>query len=113
AKPEQLVGQLLSSRARLEEAADGILDTSEQALLVRRGRGWSDADLALLDEAQALIIGPPTRYGHVIVDEAQDLTPMQLRMIGRRTAGAFTILGDVAQATGPVEYRSWDELAPQ
>jgi DNA helicase IV len=109
-KPEQLVGQLLSSPALLEEAADGILDASEQALLVRRGRAWSDADVALLDEASALLARPPTTYGHVIVDEAQDLTPMQLRMIGRRAAGSFTILGDVAQATGPVSYRRWEDL---
>jgi DNA helicase IV len=103
AKPEQIV-------RHLEQSADGILDADERRLLARRGRGWSDADLPLLDEAAALVHGPPTMYGHVIVDEAQDLTPMQLRMIGRRAAGAFTILGDVAQATGPVPYRRWAEL---
>ena len=43
----------------------------------------------------------------MIVDEAQDLTPMQLRMIARRARdGALTILGDVAQATGAVRYRA-------
>ncbi|HEY3050882.1 MAG TPA: 3'-5' exonuclease, partial [Gaiellaceae bacterium] len=42
----------------------------------------------------------------------QDLTPMQLRMVARRAGGAFTILGDVAQATGPIPYDSWDELLP-
>jgi DNA helicase IV len=110
AKPEQLVGQLLSSRTSLEEAAAGVFDADEQALLVRRGGGWSDADVALLDEAAELLVGAPRRYGHVIVDEAQDLTPMQLRMIGRRAGGTFTILGDMAQATGPVTYRTWDEL---
>jgi DNA helicase IV len=112
AKPEQLVGQLLTSRPRLEEAADGILERVEQELLLRRGRGWSNADVALLDEASSILVGPPRRFGHVIVDEAQDLTPMQLRMLARRTAGAFTLLGDVAQATGPIAYRSWDELLP-
>jgi DNA helicase IV len=112
AKPEQLLAQVLTARARLEEAAEGILDTAEQALLVRRGRGWSTADVALLDEASELLVGPPRRFGHVIVDEAQDLTPMQLRMLARRTAGAFTLLGDVAQATGPITYRTWDELLP-
>jgi DNA helicase IV len=112
AKPEQLVGQLLTSRGRLEEAADGILEPVEQELLVRRGRGWSNADVALLDEASSILVGPPRRFGHVIVDEAQDLTPMQLRMLARRMAGAFTLLGDVAQATGPIPYRSWDELLP-
>ena len=77
-----------------------------------RSRGWSEADLPLLDEARALIVGPPPQYGHVIVDEAQDLTPMQLRMVARRVAGGFTILGDIAQATGPIAYDRWDELLP-
>jgi DNA helicase IV len=111
-RPEQVVRQLLSSRARLAEAAAAILDPDEQALLGRAARGWSDADLPLLDEAGALLHGLPRAYGHVIVDEAQDLTPMQLRMVGRRVAGSFTILGDVAQATGPVSYSGWKELLP-
>jgi DNA helicase IV len=83
-------------------------------LSVMRGsrRGWSDADLALLDEARALLLGEPQRYGHVIVDEAQDLTPMQLRMVARRAGGGFTLLGDIAQATGPVSYDRWEELFP-
>jgi hypothetical protein len=77
-----------------------------------RSRGWSDADLALIDEARALISGPPQQYGHVIVDEAQDLTPMQLRMVARRASGGFTLLGDIAQATGPIAYDRWEELLP-
>jgi DNA helicase IV len=49
----------------------------------------------------------------VIVDEAQDLSPMQLLAISRRAIdGSLTILGDVAQATGPVVYRRWEELEP-
>jgi DNA helicase IV len=111
-KPEQVVRRLLSSRDALAAAADGVLDRSEQALL-RRGRGgWSDADLPLLDEARAVLHGDASRFGHVIVDEAQDLTPMQLRMVARRAAGSFTILGDIAQATGPIPYGRWDELLP-
>lgn len=111
-KPEQLVLRLVASRERLAEAAAGILDPDEQAMLHRTRSGWSDADLALLDEARALLDGPPPQFGHVIVDEAQDLTPMQLRMIARRAAGAFTILGDIAQATGPISYNRWDDLLP-
>jgi len=109
-RPEQVVRQLLASRERLAEAADGILDADEQALLRRTRSGWSLADLTLVDEARELLHGTPSRYGHVIVDEAQDLTPMQLRMIARRTASSFTILGDVAQATGPIAYGRWEEL---
>jgi DNA helicase IV len=112
-RPERLVRQLLSSRERLAEAADGILDEDEQRLFRRARSGWSAADLPLLDEARELLHGPPPRYGHVIVDEAQDLTPMQLRMIARRAVGAFTILGDVAQATGPVPYAHWNEVLRQ
>jgi DNA helicase IV len=114
-KADALVRRLLSSRETLAAAADGILDPDEQALLLKgrpRG-GFAPHDLPLLDEARALVDGPPPRFGHVIVDEAQDLTPRQLRMVARRSAaGALTVLRDVAQATGPVLYASWDELAP-
>jgi len=85
--PERLVRSLLSSRATLAEAADGILSAEEQKLLVSRAAGWSDGDVALLDEAHTLLVAPPRTFGHVIVDEAQDLTPMQLRMIARRARG--------------------------
>ena len=111
--PEKLVRALFSTPAFLAEAADGILEPDEQRLLRRRGQGWSDGDVALLDEAHALIGQPPPTFGHVVVDEAQDLTPMQLGMVGRRAReGALTILGDVAQATGAVTYSSWDEVLP-
>jgi DNA helicase IV len=105
-----VVRRLFTSRELLAEAADGILDADEQSLLRRSRSGWSNADLPLVDEARALLRGVETRYGHVIVDEAQDLTPMQVRMVARRTTGAFTLLGDVAQATGPIPYTRWDEL---
>jgi DNA helicase IV len=92
-KPEQLLRRVLAAR--------GL-----------GGRGWSDADLPLLDEARALLEGPPKPHGHVIVDEAQDLTPMQLRMLARRTTGAMTLLGDIAQSAGPIEYHRWEDLLP-
>jgi DNA helicase IV len=111
-RPEQVVRGLLASPERLTEAAGGLLDKGEQALLRRARSGWSDGDLPLIDEARALLHGEPARYGHVIIDEAQDLTPMQLRMIARRAAGEFTILGDIAQATGPIPYARWDDLLP-
>ena len=102
--PDGLVRSLLTSHARLGEAADGILDPAEQRLLhrPRAGFGWSEHDVALVDEARALLAERPRSFGHVIVDEAQDLTPMQLRMVARRApSGSITILGDIAQATGP------------
>ena len=112
--PEQLIRSLLGNRAALAAAAEGILETDELRLLHRRGAGWSDGDVPLLDEARALLATPPHSYGHVIVDEAQDLTPMQLRMVARRARdGSLTLLGDVAQATGAVTYSSWADVLPQ
>ena len=112
-QPDRLVSRLLTSKSALAEAADGILDPAEQKLLQQRSSGWSDGDVALLDEARSLLDAAPHVYGHVIVDEAQDLTPMQLRMIARRSRdGSLTILGDVAQATGAIPYSRWEELLP-
>ena len=75
------------------------------------GSGWSDGDVPLLDEAHALVGEPARTFGHVIVDEAQDLTPMQLRMVARRARdGSLTALGDVAQGTGAVVYGSWQDV---
>jgi DNA helicase IV len=116
-RAEQLIRRLLTNVELLVAAADGILDEHEQRLLLSGGRGWSEADLALLDEARALLEGPDPARGHLIVDEAQDLTPMQLRLLARRSSGAVTILGDIAQSSGPVAYTGWDEvvrfLAPE
>ena len=72
---------------------------------------WSVDDLALLDEAAFLTGGRTRTYGHIVVDEAQDLTPMQFRMVARRApAGSITVLGDLAQATGPWSYSDWNEI---
>jgi DNA helicase IV len=118
-RPEKVVARLLTSPSALAEAAEGVLDRDEQRLLLRdRPRRvselqWSDHDLPLLDVARTLVEGPARAYGHVIVDEAQDLSPMQLLMVSRRAVdGSLTMLGDVAQATGPVTYGRWQELEP-
>ena len=108
----------LSKGGYLKRFVDAILPplTSERVLvealgLPRRPKRWTGADVALLDELDELIRGRPKSYGHVIVDEAQDLTPMQLRMVARRAPGGWaTLLGDIAQSTGPVAYERWDEL---
>ena len=118
-RADKLVARLLTSPAALAEAAEGILERDEQKLLLRdrpkraSDLRWSEHDLPLLDEARTLVDGPPRAYGHVIVDEAQDLSPMQLLTVSRRAVdGSLTILGDVAQATGPVVYGRWQELEP-
>jgi DNA helicase IV len=111
--PVALVRSLLTQRAFLARAADGLLTTEEQHRLLRRrknaGEAWTADDLPLLDEAEALVKGAPRRFGHVVVDEAQDLSPMQLRMLARRAQHhSMTVLGDLAQATGPASPVSWD-----
>src|SRR5205823_13737117 len=51
----------------------------------------------------------PREFGHVVVDEAQDLSAMQWRMLARRCpSGSFTVAGDLAQATGPTAPSTWD-----
>jgi UvrD-like helicase C-terminal domain/PhoH-like protein len=99
--PQALVRDLLSDTERLAMLADGILDPDEQVVLARTGQApWTVSDLALVDEARSWLEGHTATYGHVIVDEAQDLSPMQLRMIARRApGGSVTVLGDLAQAT--------------
>ncbi|MDG4823988.1 AAA family ATPase [Asanoa sp. WMMD1127] len=107
-RPADLVGRLLRSPAQLAAAAEGILSAEEQ-VAIRRGRraGWSAADLVLIDEVAGLIDHPP-RYGHIVVDEAQDLSPMECRAIARRSVhGSLTVLGDLAQGTTPWAATSW------
>jgi DNA helicase IV len=117
--PSQLVADLLSRPELLAEAAQGALAPDEIRALLRpraatRGRTqWTAGDLALLDEANFRINGRTRTYGHIVCDEAQDLSPMQYRMLSRRTAnGSLTVLGDIAQATGTHAYSSWDDIVP-
>ncbi|MGC5031558.1 HelD family protein [Micromonospora sp. DT229] len=133
--PDGLVHALLADPARLAAAADGLLTPAEQALLTgqdstatprstgeareRAGGGgtklgrtpkatrWSAADAVLIDEAAGLIERPGS-YGHVVVDEAQDLSAMQCRVLARRSEhGSLTLLGDLAQATAPWAATDW------
>jgi hypothetical protein len=113
----RLVFGLLSSAEALEAAADGVLTAREQAAIVwpspPRGPGsarWSAADAVLIDEARDLISRTPS-LAHVVVDEAQDLSPMECRALGRRcSTGSATVLGDLAQGTTPWAAPSWPTL---
>ena len=125
----ELLRDLFGSKALLKVAGQGILTDAEIISLYRPraetldGATFSDADVALLDEARHLL-GPKPRkggiieeadeietYGHIVVDEVQDLTPMQLRMVGRRSLnGAMTVVGDIAQATGPFAPSDWSDV---
>ncbi len=71
---------------------------------------WTAADAVLLDEVRDQLQRTPSR-AHVVLDEAQDLSAMQLRAVGRRcSTGAATVLGDIAQGTTPWAARSWDDV---
>ena len=112
--PAKLVHRLLGEPELLASAADGILTPDEQALLLwdrpPRSVGttrWTLADAVLIDEATDLIERTGS-LAHLVVDEAQDLSAMMLRALGRRcSTGSMTILGDLAQATTPWGSRSW------
>jgi DNA helicase IV len=112
--PVRLVFRLLGERAFLAEAAEGILTDREQELVLwarrprsRKAAAWSVGDAFLVDEAVDVIGGTGT-FGHVVADEAQDLSAMQLRAIGRRCRfGSATLLGDLAQRTTPWSADRW------
>ncbi|MDH6569558.1 DNA helicase IV [Streptomyces sp. SAI-117] len=114
--PAKLVLRLLTDADFLAEHADGILDADEQKTIlwakpVRsvKSAKWSPADAVLIDEATDLVARTQS-LGHVVLDEAQDLSPMQYRAVGRRcSTGSATVLGDLAQGTTPWATRSWDE----
>ncbi len=124
--PAELLHDVYGAPALVRLAARNALGDDEQAALVRLRSAelddiaWTAGDLPLLDEARVLLGprragsmrgGEVRQYGHIVVDEAQDLTPMQLRMLARRSlSGSMTVAGDIAQATGPRGLSRWDEV---
>lgn len=127
--PAQLLHDLFGSKALLRLAGRGVLTDDEIAALYRPRADeladvvWSAADVALLDDARE-VLGPlPAKsgridesdeirtYGHLVVDEVQDLTPMQLKMVTRRSLnGSVTVVGDIAQATGEWAPSDWSDV---
>jgi DNA helicase IV len=127
--PAQLLHDLFGSKALLKSAGRGVLDDDEALTLFRERSGtvddvrWTAGDVALLDDARD-VLGPKLgkngkvdeldeirTFGHIVIDEVQDLTPMQLKMATRRSlSGSMTIVGDLAQATGPLAPDQWDDV---
>ncbi len=123
--PWHFLNDLYGSPALLRSAANGRLDADELDALHRPRSDrpadavWTADDVPLLDEARALLGAYSRRskkeairtYGHIVVDEAQDLSPMQLRMVARRSLnGSMTVVGDIAQATGAWAHDDWDSV---
>ncbi len=166
----ELVHDLFSFTALVRSASRSVLGAEDQALLHRpraksvRDVAWTEPDLALIDEADALLGTPesarprrrrtrrraddvgsrvvaelgvggyitgaevaaryagnnggavdeadePRSFGHVLVDEAQDLSSMQWRMLARRCpSGSMTLVGDFGQASRPGAPAGWDDV---
>ncbi|CAB4918442.1 unannotated protein [freshwater metagenome] len=123
--PAELLNDLFGSRGLLRSAGSGRLKESEWPLLSRERSPrpneviFTADDVPLLDEALELL-GPRPKhleadavrtFGHIVVDEAQDLSPMELRMLDRRSLnGSMTIVGDIAQATGAWPHQNWESV---
>jgi DNA helicase IV len=123
--PEHLLHDLYGSRALMQSASRGHITSAERRILFRERAThasnviWTAHDVPLLDEARAVLGSRPGRrsedqlrtYGHIVVDEAQDLSPMQLRMLKRRSLnGSMTLVGDIAQATGAWAHDDWGSV---
>jgi DNA helicase IV len=122
--PHELLHDLFGAPPLIAAAGKDLLTPEEQAMLERPRSSsfdevaWTPADAALVDEARSLL-GPRNgsaeegirKYGHIVVDEVQDLSPMQLRMLTRRSlSGSMTVVGDIAQATAPWAPASWSDI---
>lgn len=127
--PAHLLHDLFGSRALLRSAGRHVLDEGESEALYRPRSPhasevvWTYEDVALLDEVRTLLGRRAEKsrsrakaerartYGHVVIDEAQDLSPMQLRMLGRRSLnGSFTLVGDIAQSSGAWAHDDWKSV---
>ncbi|MER5551112.1 UvrD-helicase domain-containing protein [Streptomyces sp. NPDC002793] len=114
--PSKLVLRLLTDADFLAAHAQGVLTGDEQKriLMAKPARSvksarWTAADAVLIDEAADLVARTHS-LGHVVIDEAQDLSPMQYRAVGRRcSTGSATVLGDLAQGTTPWSTQSWEQ----
>ncbi|HEY3903739.1 MAG TPA: ATP-binding domain-containing protein [Streptosporangiaceae bacterium] len=117
AEPVKVAFSLLSDRQTLARCAEGVLSEAEQDAIAwtkpPRSAGsalWSAADAVLLDEL-ADLSERTASLAHIVVDEAQDLSAMACRAIGRRcTTGSVTVLGDIAQGTTAWAARSWGQM---
>ena len=115
--PEEFLRGVYGTQTWLMRAAEGILTVDERARLYRpmsasvSEEPWTESDLFCLDEISALFTRDVVTYGHIVVDEAQDLSPMQARSLARRCpSGSFTVLGDLAQTTTTWLRDDWSEL---
>src|SRR3954454_10851176 len=114
--PDALFADLFKNRKRLKALAGDLRSDDEIALLLSvappAGRlEMTPTDVALFDEARWLIDPEMRTFGHVVIDEAQNLTPMELRMVVRRARRqSLTMLGDIAQRTTEAGLSTWEHV---
>ena len=122
--PSQLLNDVFGSHALIKAADPKLTEEEVESLYKTRESEskeilWSASDAALLDEARAVLGPRPGRreedsirtFGHIVVDEIQDLSPMDLRMLSRRSLnGSMTVVGDIAQATGAWAHENWESI---
>ena len=126
--PAHLLHDLFRSPALLAAAGKGLFSATELATISHTNDVhadslvWTFDDAPLLDEARAHLGARPGKkatdevrtYGHIVIDEAQDLAPMALRMISRRSLnGSMTVVGDLAQSTGSWARDTWEDVIQQ
>ncbi|WP_221325142.1 AAA family ATPase [Actinoplanes sp. L3-i22] len=108
---ESLVAELLTdpSTELLTEAERAAIRWVKPPKTAKSAK-WTAGDLLLLDEAAGLL-DRENSFGHVVIDEAQDLSAMAARAIARRSEhGSITLLGDLAQGTAPWAATDWHEI---
>ncbi len=108
-----LLGPRKRPRPPLKTTESGILDGIDldayagdvRAAALREAQRNAPQQSTELDEAEFVT------YGHIVVDEAQDLSPMELRVLKRRDlTGSMTIVGDMGQATTASSSASWNSV---
>jgi DNA helicase IV len=117
--PAAFLRDFYGSQGRIISAALNLdFMVKDLSLLERRPSAqlstetWSLADVALLDYLESQIVGQSETFDYLVVDEAQDMSPMQIESIRRRSStGDILLLGDMAQGTGSWIYESWEDIA--
>ncbi|WP_420113089.1 HelD family protein [Pseudactinotalea sp.] len=123
---QRVLADLLHDASTLARVASE-LTPQEVATVVAEPPGLASSDIALLDAVTALIGTPEPAspdgapflaqraaadhawtYGHVVIDEAQELSPMQWHMVRRRSpTGSVTAVGDIDQTEAPHRHTDW------
>lgn len=105
-------GRIISAAVHLDFMVRDLLLLERRSSAQLSTEMWTLADIALLDYLESQISGQSDSYDYIVVDEAQDMSPMQLDSIRRRSStGDILLLGDMAQGTGNWIYESWEDIA--